>query len=66
MNENNAGWMVLLAIGLLLLGIVLLAITGCGNQQTEEQYRNCVDSGGEWVQIGRNQWVCEHQKEGTE
>lgn len=37
MNEKNAGWFVLLAIGLMLLGVCLLALEGCSPQSELEQ-----------------------------
>lgn len=63
---------VMFAVVLLAVVVLVLALVACGApnrwEKREQEYADCVDSGGEWVQIGEDHYVCEQQpnKDGEE
>jgi hypothetical protein len=52
-------------MGFIVVVALLVLLTGCGEtsyDREQREYEQCVDAGGNWVQIGEGHWTCEHEE----
>ena len=67
-NGDRRRFIFIVAMVVLFAVVIVLALSACGERakNTEQQYTECIDRGGEWVQIAENQWTCQEPREGNE